>query len=307
MGCEDEVLKIGKKLEKMISSGTSDHAASVDLLKHLQDLPMTLDVLQKTRIGMTVNNFRKSSNEDEVISLSKALIKSWKKLLPGESTNSKSSSSSSQPSAKSNSISKTDESSRDSTDSNSHDVSKKMEGDAKSSSQGGSKPTDTSDPIRLKCRELLCNALKVDNPAIGIKPTPEIAAEVEDAIFQEFRNTDMKYKNRVRSRVANLKDPKNPQLRESVLQGIIEPSRMAGMTAEEMASDAMKLLRSKLTKQAINEHQIAQTSGCVTDLIKCNKCRKTNCTYNQVQTRSADEPMTTFVLCNVCGHRWKFC
>ena len=27
----------------------------------------------------------------------------------------------------------------------------------------------------------------------------------------------------------------------------------------------------------------------------------------QVQTRSADEPMTTFCFCNECGHRWKFC
>lgn len=25
----------------------------------------------------------------------------------------------------------------------------------------------------------------------------------------------------------------------------------------------------------------------------------------QLQTRSADEPMTTFVLCNECGNRWK--
>ena len=25
----------------------------------------------------------------------------------------------------------------------------------------------------------------------------------------------------------------------------------------------------------------------------------------QVQTRSADEPMTTFVFCNECGNRWK--
>ncbi|CAI9739787.1 transcription elongation factor S-II-like [Octopus vulgaris] len=180
MGCEDEVLKIGKKLEKMISSGTSDHAASVDLLKSLQDLPMTLDVLQKTRIGMTVNNFRKSSNADEVISLSKALIKSWKKLLPGESTNSKSSSS--QSSARSNSINKTDESSRDSTDSNSHDVSKKLEGDAKGG-QSGTKLNDTSDPIRLKCRELLFNALKVDNPPPGVKPMPQIASEIEDYIL----------------------------------------------------------------------------------------------------------------------------
>lgn len=200
MGCEDEVLKIGKKLEKMISSGTSDHAASVDLLKALKDLPMTLDVLQKTRIGMTVNNFRKSSSEDEVISLSKALIKSWKKLLPGETTNAKSSSS------KSNSVSKVDESSRDSTDSNSHEKEKKQESDVKSPIQN--KITDTTDAVRLKCRELLANALKIDNPPDGAGIPEELCAEIEDAIYQEFRNTDLKYKNRVRSRVANLKDPK---------------------------------------------------------------------------------------------------
>lgn len=29
------------------------------------------------------------------------------------------------------------------------------------------------------------------------------------------------------------------------------------------------------------------------------------CLYVQMQTRSADEPMTTFVLCNECGYRWK--
>lgn len=26
---------------------------------------------------------------------------------------------------------------------------------------------------------------------------------------------------------------------------------------------------------------------------------------SKVQTRSADEPMTTFVVCNECGNRWK--
>ena len=47
--------------------------------------------------------------------------------------------------------------------------------------------------------------------------------------------------------------------------------------------------------------------GTHTDLLQCGKCKKKNCTYNQIQTRSADEPMTTFVLCNECGNRWKFC
>lgn len=51
-------------------------------------------------------------------------------------------------------------------------------------------------------------------------------------IFQEFKNTDMKYKNRVRSRISNLKDMKNPNLRRTVLCGSVTPDRMAKMTAE---------------------------------------------------------------------------
>lgn len=51
-------------------------------------------------------------------------------------------------------------------------------------------------------------------------------------IFQEFKNTDMKYKNRVRSRISNLKDVKNPNLRRTVLCGSVTPERMAKMTAE---------------------------------------------------------------------------
>lgn len=35
---------------------------------------------------MTVNNLRKASTNDDVISLSKTLIKNWKKLLPAGDT-----------------------------------------------------------------------------------------------------------------------------------------------------------------------------------------------------------------------------
>ena len=67
----------------------------------------------------------------------------------------------------------------------------------------------------------------------------------------------------------------------------------------------MKDLRKQLTKDAIRDAQLATSGGTNTSLLKCMKCRKSNCTYNQAQTRSADEPMTTFVYCNNCGNRWK--
>ena len=47
-------------------------------------------------------------------------------------------------------------------------------------------------------------------------------------------------------------------------------------------------------------------TSAATNEFKCYKCKKRQCTYYQLQTRSADEPMTTFVTCLICGNRWKF-
>jgi transcription elongation factor S-II len=45
--------------------------------------------------------------------------------------------------------------------------------------------------------------------------------------------------------------------------------------------------------------------SATTDLFTCKKCRSKQCTYYQLQTRSADEPMTTFVTCVNCEARWR--
>lgn len=42
------------------------------------------------------------------------------------------------------------------------------------------------------------------------------------------------------------------------------------------------------------------------NIFKCRKCGEMKCTTYQLQTRGADEPMTTFVECKVCGQKWKF-
>lgn len=42
-------------------------------------------------------------------------------------------------------------------------------------------------------------------------------------------------------------------------------------------------------------------------IFKCKKCGSKKTTYYQLQTRSADEPMTTYVTCKDCENRWKFC
>ncbi|RMZ93990.1 transcription elongation factor A 1-like, partial [Brachionus plicatilis] len=119
--------------------------------------------------------------------------------------------------------------------------------------------SETRDPVRQKCREMLSQALEIteaiENGA-ALCDVNLIAARCEEVIFNEFRATDMKYKNRIRSRVLNLKDAKNPKLRENVRLGLISPDKLAVMTAEEMANDDLKELRAKFTKEAIDDHQM---------------------------------------------------
>ena len=58
-------------------------------------------------------------------------------------------------------------------------------------------------------------------------------------------------------------------------------------------------------KEKREEHLFSNTLAVTTTDFTCFKCKKNQCTYFQLQTRSADEPMTTFVTCVNCENRWK--
>lgn len=145
---------------------------------------------------MTVNELRKTCDNEEVISLSKTLIKNWKKYLPAnKSSSSSSSSQSSKSSSKSSSSSSSSSSNHKKSD------SQKSDSDRSQSSNGNksySSASGTTDAVRLKCRELLAQAIKVDGDdgSFGFKSAEELADELENCIYLEFKNTDMRYKNR---------------------------------------------------------------------------------------------------------------
>jgi DNA-directed RNA polymerase subunit M/transcription elongation factor TFIIS len=57
----------------------------------------------------------------------------------------------------------------------------------------------------------------------------------------------------------------------------------------------------ELEMEASRAHEDGEYEG----LFKCGKCKSRKTEYYQLQTRSADEPMTTYVTCRGCGNRWK--
>ena len=59
-------------------------------------------------------------------------------------------------------------------------------------------------------------------------------------------------------------------------------------------------------KKIKDENKFSPKIEASTDDFTCSKCKSKKCTFYQLQTRSADEPMTTFVTCIECGNRWRF-
>ena len=41
------------------------------------------------------------------------------------------------------------------------------------------------------------------------------------------------------------------------------------------------------------------------DVVRCRRCKSTDVAWKQVQTRSADEPMSIFYECKSCGSKWR--
>jgi len=319
MCSEERVNGLKKDLERaMRNEDEMNSGKTRELLLQLKCLSMQLDVLEKTRVGMTINNLRKSTSDKQISQLCKDLIKSWKKLLSAEESggghNKEGATEDGPPPAKREKTSgpNSKESSRESTPSRDPNSQASKEDGGSDDGSGGvrvasSQPTKNA--VREKCRELICKALRDNTPdeLVIFTDLEELSALIEDNIFIIFGDSGTKYKDKIRSKVFNLKDKKNPELKTRVIKGEISPEQLATMTPEQMASSEMKELRQKLSKEAINESQMAVVEGTKTSLIQCGKCKKNNCTYSQMQTRSADEPMTTFVFCNECGNRWKFC
>jgi transcription elongation factor S-II len=87
--------------------------------------------------------------------------------------------------------------------------------------------------------------------------------------------------------------------------GYWEPENIISMSHEELYPEMWEdfIIKNKKKMDLLSLDNKQQGSN----MFKCGRCKKNNCTYFQLQTRSADEPMTTFVTCLECNNRWKFC
>ena len=114
------------------------------------------------------------------------------------------------------------------------------------------------------------------------------------------------YNDRLRTIYFNIKNTKN--FKKMINDSINNKNKMkahefAYLTHHEMDPKRWEKLLSEKAKRDEKKYERTQK---VSSEFTCRKCQSKDCTYYQMQTRSADEPMTTFITCENCGNRWKF-
>ncbi|XP_030937629.1 transcription elongation factor TFIIS-like [Quercus lobata] len=172
------------------------------------------------------------------------------------------------------------------------------------------KPINKNSGYRERVRKLLTEVFSRvssetdESISLAIDPV-QVAASVESVMFERIGWSNTIKKAYYQSIMFNLKDPKNPDLRRKVLLGEIKPESLVTMSAKEMASPKRQSENIQISGDATCVHDADEEEKATTDMFQCSRCRERKCTYYQMQTRSADEPMTTYVTCVKCNKRWK--
>lgn len=166
----------------------------------------------------------------------------------------------------------------------------------------------SGDAMRDKVRKLLCDALfqKGEDIVKGRDAAMSIAVDVECAMFDQLGGVSKDYKMKARELKFNFSDDKNKDLREEVLTQTLLAQDLIKMSSKDLANAEMKAERQKMHEYFLREAAAGNKPAATTSEFRCGKCKKRECTYYQMQTRSADEPLTTFVQCVACGNRWRF-
>lgn len=127
-------------------------------------------------------------------------------------------------------------------------------------------------------------------------------------IKKDWNNNGFKtiYKNKVISMYSNLKPDsyiENKRLIERLRDKEFKANELASMDPQYTFPENWKELLDKKNRRDKVLYEVSKET--VSSMFTCGRCKKKECTYYQLQTRSADEPMTTFVTCLNCGKRWK--
>ncbi|XP_051798110.1 transcription elongation factor A N-terminal and central domain-containing protein isoform X2 [Acanthochromis polyacanthus] len=308
-----EIVHYALQLEKSNSEGSYGDIKS--LLGDLEQSHITAEQLETTDIVKVLYRLLKTCSDESVKKTLKSLLSKWKRQYSKDVKGGKG--------TEDPEITSSAEEARDGKLSDNFHSDLGQRCDSKEAAEQeatslqakpGLQTSASSDSVRSKCVELLLAALQPEPPD-GDKAA-ELAGHIEQHIHKLHKPNQVKYKACVRSKVANLRNPKSRHLRQSLISGSLRPEDFAQMSAQEMAGEELRQLREEYSSKGVSERQLPQgVEGTQTQKIRCKRCGGSDCRVTQVsrgalflpawvRSSGPDDDAMTFVTCSRCGQQW---
>ena len=130
--------------------------------------------------------------------------------------------------------------------------------------------------------------------------------KINDKDFR-IKEVDMIYRKKVRSIFMNLTNEKNP-LKANINDGVIKVKDIPTMKPHELypkiwEDSFFNIARKEWHFLTLQEKM--KKNEIIDGAFTCKRCKSKQTTHYSIQTRSADEPMTTYVTCKNCSCVWK--
>ena len=136
-----------------------------------------------------------------------------------------------------------------------------------------------------------------------------IARATKEYLFSSWDNPVFKsiYVAKAKSIIRNLSTQfgvQNTEIRDLIFtKQKLQPLTLADNLPFDLNPGNWQNIKDEKIK--IEQLNKQKTHFNTTTMFKCGRCNKRNCSYFELQTRSADEPMTIFITCLECGKKWK--
>jgi DNA-directed RNA polymerase subunit M/transcription elongation factor TFIIS len=171
--------------------------------------------------------------------------------------------------------------------------------------------SNQTDSTRVQC------VIKFDSLMENIQVSRKIEQSIynyiiqlskEKTIYRSWENPIFKqlYFSKIRSIYTNLKTSSyvnNPNFFQKIKKGEIELAKIGELSVYDIFPENWVELMSTKTKRDKIKYELKPEA--MTNTFKCKKCGSRETSYYEVQTRSADEPMTQFITCLGCYNHWK--
>lgn len=163
------------------------------------------------------------------------------------------------------------------------------------------------DTIRNDSIQLLNNIVKNNNKSKKIEESifeyskDYCKSELSDIYNDQFLLIYTGKLNNILNNINKQSKIQNKFLLDAIKTNTIDLTNIAFMTSDELNPENW----SKLKNIIENRNKLNKNNVSYTNEFDCFKCGKNETFIFQLQTRSGDEAMTTFITCKHCKNSWK--